>query len=505
MMPVSPLTLFRPLLKIVFALEVILFPFGFSAHAGVYEERVANTEVIYLGSARVDFEVRKHLTQNASEIDLVSPSQTADEVGLNFLVEVRRAQEKGTKVRGIYDRISSAIEGDPFNTVSLIIADPRVKCPAEVLCGYPLDRLKVGLGANDFIHEKITRFVERGTNREFVIIGGRGYTQLAEKSFDSAFLIRAIDTSRPYLGTDLKDAYDHLFQTMKAMANPEKPKMNVFQRVLLNQKMGELKTTPRLTPSENIAFQKIIRILEQPASLVGPLAPFQFHPKSAQLFTNDLFSLLPEQRRTGVFTNRVALPNDILSKLIEDIDQFEGEIDFTGYSIALPEKLRDAVIRFVKRSERNTVIFRTNGKKAHALFGLPIYYSVEELVKITQETQDAPGKVKVFFLEPELAKRAGLSTFVHRKLITLVGRNIGEQTIEKRTYTGSVNPTWSSHHKNNELMAMFVDARLTEYLDLETKLEMPAYRLVTTEELEEMRRKTPLVYWCIKPLIKATY
>ncbi|MBC7386049.1 MAG: phosphatidylserine/phosphatidylglycerophosphate/cardiolipin synthase family protein [Cryobacterium sp.] len=477
----------------------IFFMLVASSQAEIYPSR-GNTEVIYLGDMNVDFEVRMMLFRQARKsIDILSMSQTADEIGLPILKSIRSAQiNHGVKVRIAYDQMISMMEGDLTNTSARIISDPSLPCPGEVICTGTIEKWLSGLDYNDLQHQKVT-VIDAGTPSEVIIVGGRGYTDFNKDAADSALLIRRIKPGIPYIGDDIIDNLERTWDFLNSISKPmhfEKPYKDNSRVLKTRGKRLAEKSKDRVDVLE------IMSVLRRPAAEMAgkSLKGFQFHPEESQFLTNNLLENLNQSKKDHSFKNRAELPNDNHSRIISDIEQFNGKVELSAYALGMTEDLRTALVNFVNRG--NTLEFYTNGQESHKLLmmnGLPVFYTVEELKKIYDLTRGGRGKVITYLLDAGKAKKLGENPFLHRKQVLLKNQST------HIAYTGSDNFTWSAAKKNDESLARFDDRRMVKAFSQVTASEIGAYTKISEAEVNEMYHNRPLLYRCARSLIRASY
>lgn len=463
----------------------------FSAQAEVFPER-GNTEVFYLKDPAIDFAIRLELIAQAKKsIDLISFSQAMDKTGEIFIAALRHAQEKKCiKIRYIYDSVASLLDRDFLNTSGKILSDPNLKCAAdkkgEVITVGLWEKWRAGLQWDDFIHQKII-LIDAGTSDEKMVVGGRGYTQFSTMVADSGFLFRAVDSSQPYLGTDLVTSFQQIWDQAKIISPPLQHSSQIEMGINVESELDYyLKTNEQnkqFKVLKNIIFSPIKKMIESPE---------QFRPTSAQLTANDLLKKVLQNKNN----DRETFSNDNLELLINTIKNSQGELDLTSYSIAFPETLSQSLVDFLARG--NTLNLYTNGQAAHAVFvyqGTPVYYTLDYLEKLIKATKDLKGKLNIYFLNPEKAKLNRDLPFVHRKLI-VVGSTI---------FTGTDNFTWSSAIKNDEWMIKLTDQKFADYLRQDYQDQHRFYDLVSHAEILEQNKQATVLYQIFKFFIKDNY
>lgn len=483
------------------ALAVALATFAvLNSVAGEYPLR-ANTEIIFIEDPRVDFELRNILSRNARySIDSMTFSQlTEPKIGLPLLEAFKYAQDHGKRVRSMFDLTASVIEGKgtKYQMAKGMLMDPSAACVGEVVCAHPVEKLSAGLELTDYSHAKYVGW-DVGTPFEMANFGGRNNTSHALHTMDSGFFIRPIDPSLPYLGTDLAENFEEVYAVIKEMADRNRikiPKKN-FKPLT-----GET-IRVALSVEQKSQVIEVLSILRKPAVMGDVLKPYQFRPKGIQLRTNQLMKQLRgEQYRTKEL-KRYSFQNDIHANIATDIDGFNGVVDFTGYSYGPTPEVHEALVRFLNRGNGNTLNVFTNGKTAHAtaaMNGLAVYYTYEMLADLIERTKESSGKLQVNMLNAVKAKEAGKPVFIHRKQFVL--RN----ETHKVVYTGSDNLTWSSSKKNDELMVMIDDERMTDQLMRMNRADLDVFDEYTPDQIQALYVKRPFLYRCLRNLIKKVF
>lgn len=455
----------------------------------VFPER-SNTELFYLKNPDLDFAIRLELIAGAEHsIDILSFSQAMDKTGTLFISALRKAQEKRcVKIRYLYDSVASLLDRDFFNTSGKILSDPKLACPkekrGEIITVGLWQKLSAGLEWDDFIHEKVL-LIDAGTANEKLVIGGRGYTEFSRMVADSAFIFRPLNPKLPSLGTDVFTSFNEVWNLAKTFS----PLLDHQSEI----KISSTEIDPYYFKIDD-EFQKLKSVLTTPPKTKTEL-PNQFRPKVLQLTSNDLFKSVLKNKNAKNF-NRELLSNDNLNILINEIDKASGKITLASYSIAFPENLFVSFVNFIRRG--HTLNLYTNGQVAHRFFvyqGTPVYYSLEWLEKLILATKNMPGKLNIYFLNPEKAKNYNELPFIHRKLVQL----------SSTTFSGTDNFTWSSAYKNDEWMIKIEDGNLAKYLSICEEQQKNYYDLVSLEKVIEQNQQSTLLYKIFRTFIKNNY
>ena len=465
-----------------------------STIASEYPER-ANTEFLVIEDPAVNFELRNFLSRNAKEgIDGAAFTQLDDEIGRPLMESIHFAQvNQHVPVRMFYDYFASFVEGKGKKMPAVNwIGDPSLARPGEVLTAHPLDKIGTGLSISDYVHGKSYRV------DGFFFIGGYNNTSHSLRTVDSGFVMRAIDPTKPFLGTDITANYDEIFgilQNLKTQSRIPSP-----VRTGANPLTGEAQSLLH-TPEQRAQFAEILEILSHPARPDDALKDYQFRPKRLQLRTNDLFKHLTTSEPTPRFS-RYEFPNDNHSHLAEEFLAMEGKgsVDFWSYVYAPTPEVHEAIIQYVR--EGGTLNLWTNGQNSHRTVtygGVSVYYSLESIVDLLDETEGGKGKVNVLLLDGNRAKLSGMGPYLHRK--RMVFSTPDREWVEE----GSDNFTWSSGKKNDELLISIEDERYARQILKRAETERPLYDSVTHAELRAMFAKRPFAYRCIRAFLKKIF
>ncbi len=469
------------------------------AQARAYPER-GNTEFHFLPDFPIDQDVKiSRINAAKFSIDFVTFSQTNDEMGRQFLKAIREAQKRGVKVRMLYDRLFSLMEGDWSNEVRTIVTDPSLGCPGEVTCPHPTMKSNRGISVNDYIHEKIL-LIDAGTENEIAFIGGRGFTQLHSNFLDSAYAIRPMDYRLPYLGDDIQDVFNRLWKVSQEVSVKGPPSMVLYGTDDASA-IDDLKSEPfAQTPAHVKTVQALVASLEKPAN--RPLDPkepangYRSLIQSVRMLSNSLFEQLMNAPKG---TRPEVVKNDIQTSLIKDLDRATGTFEITSYSFGPTRDVLSAMARFVNRG--NTIkIYSNSGanfeKYSPVPAQTPIYYSYERMVALFNLTKNSKGKIEIYLHDLPKAERAKSKTYIHRKLALLTGPNV------HITYVGSDNMTWSAANKNDEIMARVNDKRFAEFHRQRNMSELLIYRRYDEKLIRKLYAERGVLYKIGKDYIR---
>jgi phosphatidylserine/phosphatidylglycerophosphate/cardiolipin synthase-like enzyme len=420
-----------------------------------------NVEVIYLEDPLVDLAIRNRFISDAkSTIDLVSFSHPTDEVGGPLLRSLRGALARGVRVRS-----------------ARLLMDTRLSCQANIICATVIPKISNGLAFDDYIHEKIL-IIDAGTPDVKIVFGGRNHGKTMHDFGDSAFLLRPIDSSKPWAGDDVIRFYDQFWSGLERLFKKVKAS-KVSERTLA--KLDRYPEVALRTEAQRKRFEKILQMTRSNAVVDGPLEPFQFRPQTFQLASNDLL-LNAAKFKAGVSVDsRSGLPNDTLD-LLHSLVPHADSVLLSGYAIGLPEPLASDFVRHVRSGKKLQVV--TNGREAFHAMTRPntpsrwmgnaaADYTLKNVASLMEAGDRSKNPVKLYLLNTP--KKAGIAVkghtvpdaykYLHRKLIVM----------DDWVATGSDNWTASSARKNDEIAIVMKDSRMAGYLRNQIKWETDAY------------------------------
>jgi phosphatidylserine/phosphatidylglycerophosphate/cardiolipin synthase-like enzyme len=460
--------------------------------ARIYPER-SNTELFYVTDETIDFEVRMKLIKEANfSIDIISFSQAPDSIGKPFLNTIREVQKsKCIKVRFLYDSILSMIDRDFTNESAKLLTEKSLKCPAQIIRFSIFEKWKANLSWDDFFHEKVL-IIDAGTSHEVVITGGRGYTRFSSIVLDSALILRSINSREPSLTTDIKESFNDIWLLAKKLSPIIEREASYLEEQIQPLELIQ-------TPEQKKVILEMLMLLNMTPNKNEKLKSYQYRPESIQLISNDLIKSLVA-KNSPILKDRELFKNMALKKMIEDINQFTGTIEMTSYSIAMPSELSEALVHFINRGNR--VNFYTNGLDAHRLFfpfGIPIFYTAEGLSSFIINAKNPKGKIHIYFLDSEKARKHKALTYLHRKTMLFLN------STKSFVYTGSDNFTWSSAYKNDEWLIKIKDHKMAHDLAEKSLQEKAWYREISQEEIIKLNQERSWLYFFFRPFIRNNY
>ena len=432
-----------------------------------------NLEVIYVGDARVDLEMRLKFYREAKKsISIVSFSQSIDNVGAPVIKALREASNRNVNVHFMFDSVATGLEleGDSKGYAAQLLADPALARPANVIRATAGAKLLNGLFIDDFIHEKII-IIDEGTPDVKVLLTGRGHTQTAVDFEDSTFLMRPIDSSQAWAGEEVIDyykrvwkAYQKIFSKFKGVT-PSPKAMAALHRPF----HGFLKTD-----SQKAAYKNLIELINA-GPVTSPhqtLSDIQFHPKTFQLTSNDALQNAIKYKAGYFVGNRNQLPDDTM-KLIKEMLPQTKNLFMSAYGFGLPSMVKDAFMKFVADGKEFTLV--TNSMAAFKKVTKPntfsrVFmeaasdYTVKGIIPFLDKSAEiGKDNMKVYRSSPPDAEdELKAARYLHHKFIVL------DDTVG----VGSDNYTASAARKNNEITAFMEDSRLSKYLREEVHYEL---------------------------------
>jgi phosphatidylserine/phosphatidylglycerophosphate/cardiolipin synthase-like enzyme len=442
--------------------------------ASVYPAREGNLDVLTTDDALVDLMVKVAMIDNATtSVDISGFIFGYDNLGLTVAAALRRALERGVRVRVVYESyVSRMIGDDPFLHILHLLADPTLPRQAELINMRVSEKIKTRLAVNDHVHEKLV-IVDAGLSSEVIYFGGRDLSKFSLTTVDSGFFVRPLDFNRSHLGQDIVRNYNLVWSQLRnwfgLKAYQKPPSAKVIEKM-------KITVAPYANMSEesNRVATDMIRTLR--TAPTQSLLPNQFRPKKATLIANDfLFNSLQGQQK-----GKMLGPNDHLIEQDDVIRFVNSELknsknaQITSYAGHLVPSLMNT-IRDIGATTR--VDLFTNGRHAMARIdniGLgAVSYDLTE-IGLNEVRESLPLGHKVNFYGADVSGMQGLLgdqiTYVHRKEV-LYQRLDGTKVM----MTGSHNFTPSSSTKNSEIMVAFEDAALFDYAATRNGVERSSF------------------------------
>lgn len=432
----------------ILGLSLMALSFSPRANAWIYPMlEDANTQVFLLRFPKVHFALRREISRRARvSIDTVTYIRSAKPgVGLPALEEMREARSRGVKERHIYNTVSSLIE-DPTNRALDYLADDRLPGDVKVIALSPYQYLKAGLHPLDFVHEKIY-IADAGTPNESVIICGRNDSELTLKDIDFGILMRPIDPSKPYLGSQIKEAFESLYETTARISPPVGPKRVNPRAIPLHLQADPIVPS---TAAERELFTQIDQMMKRPVDLTAPLRDFELRPKKGQLLTNETIAYL----RTGVwgktFGARETLRSDIYDAMAPVIANGR-RIRAAMMSVFLDKNIKDAYKQALLNGA--DIDLFSNARSAHVTqvpLGLPYDLSLQDMHELI--SAPGPGSFRISLLEADEIAKAKEETLRQFQYMHFKGA-----VVDNHVYLGSDNVNRTGRVSSSELMLHLED------------------------------------------------
>lgn len=455
----------------VFAASAKLFPIDLSQ----------NTEVLLIDNPTDDEFVRLELLSQArTSIDIIAHTQTTGEFGLKVLRVLRDRMENNVKIRYMYEQVASMGVGEFSNRAVNLITDNSFysKTGSELIVNRIWQKLKSPFTLSDLFHEKII-VIDRGTENEKIIIGGRNHDDSSMTSNDYTFILRKVDTKKPYLGDSLQTHFNSLFEFAKNYFQVEKPReLKDKEQYRLAEDISFLKYAP---PSQIV--QEILEVLSKPVDIKEGLKYFQFIPSKIRLITNDLLKHIVENRLPKTYLVRNDLLQDDITSYFSGLIDNATKIEMTSYILAPPKLIKDALLKLVAKG--GTMITYLNDGKAYGR-KLPFKSLGDAVHSMNFETYFELGgnleksPITMYTLDPNKGDlQSSPIDYNHRKVAILtIEDNHTSRTSgipNKIVLTGSYNFTPGSASKNDEMAIMFGDSRLADYISFINRRDAMEY------------------------------
>ena len=408
----------------------------------------ANTQVIVLRDPHVDFALRLAAIDRATRIDSISYVQGTDPTfGMPMLQAFRRAAARGAPSRHLYGKLG-AMAGDPGGRVRSMLADSNLKAPAELIIFGGLRSLLTRFHPLDMPHEKIL-ILNMGTADEVIWIGGRNNFQDSGTELDMSMIIRRIDPTKPYIGEQIRDAFE---STWRPAAQTFAPYPPTKSKTKLIPRADENASIALNSPAQQSEFAAINEFLQKPVSTADPMEPFEARPTRMRVMNNDLLGRV----LSGIYSKTLHGRKNIMSDNIEGTAPYVAKakrIYLCAMSVFMPKELKEAVKTALRNGAEVYVL--TNSRSAHQTkvpMGLPYLLSLEDLT----ELMAVGGKLHVYVLDTELLRKHAetfpLIKYTHRKLIVA----------DDHVFVGSDNWNDMSRARNSEMVAQAEDPRLSQ-------------------------------------------
>jgi phosphatidylserine/phosphatidylglycerophosphate/cardiolipin synthase-like enzyme len=451
-----------------------------------------NTEIIILPNSSIDKALRLSRLRSAHHsIQSITYLQGFDSFfGAPFVKASRTAMDNGAKGEFIFDRVSSWIF-DGFSQKGIkYLNHPN----ATVVPIGPISKIVSKLKLSNIFHEKVL-IIDAGTPDEIIFVGGRNNNGSLENWMDFAMAIRPLDSSRPYLGTQIKAAYAKASAEAKKIQKPEA--VNFGAASASSRALSSVSDQPTegLTASEVSEYNRLNQLVTRPASPEDIVHSDVFIPSEVHLGTNELISRV----RKGIAPEDVG-KSDIIDDVVKDLPDSKELTLFsfnTKFAPDLAAGLETAM------SNGATVRIFTGPRKTRGLSPKNYGYlnrfiyneNVVELRKLDQIASQHHGRLEVFSLKP-----SEKYVFMHRKMATSK-----KSDGTSRVATGSDNFNLESATRSDEIMISVNDERMYEAMTRLTAEEaVQHFERVTSEQLEkDYRSRGPLE--CVVSFVRGFY
>lgn len=438
------------------------------SEAKLYPLREGNLDVITVNDHEIDFALKQNLINNAKKtIEISSFFVGPDKYGVNILKALRNALSRGVKVRVMYEGNNLRLGGDKNFTMNLqsLITDPSMSNQAQVIALGVLEKMKFKLELDDCIHQKLL-IVDGNTADEKIYFGGRDLAENFASMIDTGFLLRPIDWTKPYLGTDIKDNFELTWKVLDANFSKE-----TASKFAVNYTLREVadKYPSHALPKQYVeTYSRIAEAIKKTPSF--QVIQEQSQPRSAQLATNEFII----KRMKKEFPK---VEDDDGVKLMVEKISAGSFFQSSSYSAAFSLPIKKAMLGILQRGGKANVY--TNGPEAMAWLdsvttgefagmGLISFTHTIKSLQDVEKYAGTSGILNVFAIDREKTKAATAKRlkFLHRKLI-MVDNNW--------VMTGSHNFTVSSSTKNDELVVVFDDERMNTMLTQQNVREEAIY------------------------------
>lgn len=426
--------------------------------AKMYPIRQGNVDVISVKEHEIDFALKLNLIDHATKtIDISSFFIGADKYGVNIFKSLRNALNRGVRVRVMHEGNNFRLGGNKNYTMNLqsLILDSKMSKIAEVIALGSLEKMKIGISLDDCIHQKLI-IVDANTENEKIYFGGRDLAENFSSMIDNGFLLRPLDWTQPYIGTDIKANFEDTWKTLSTYFSKEQP-ANKLVVEYTKREVAE-KYPAYQIPSEYVeTYNGIAAVVgAKPAELI---LKEQSRPNSAQLANNEFIIKRLKQQPLNVEDD------DSLKLLVDKISRGQF-VQSASYSADFSLPILKSLVGVIRSGGKVNVY--TNGLESMKwldtvttgeLAGMSVVafvYSIRRLQELQFYGRNL-ANLNVFTVDRAKAQEEthGRLKFLHRKLF-LVDNNW--------VLSGSHNFTKSSSIKNDELLVAFDDERMNATL-----------------------------------------
>jgi phosphatidylserine/phosphatidylglycerophosphate/cardiolipin synthase-like enzyme len=398
-----------------------------------------NTLQVMLPDPKVDFSLRlKAISEAKKSIEMISYSLTTTGVlGPHFVSALQKALDRG--VKGSFFITMSGLSGSdlsrPLERFLLRPGDHseiyNALSPRQVERSWGSE----GIDLLDAFHEKIL-IIDRDTPFEKIWFGGRGISDFDLLYLDFAYMTMPLDASKPYLGTLIKEAYDRVTKEIRAGIRPVKI-------VKAKDVLSFSTLDPLVLTSEQ--EKKMVQI-EKKADFENT-----FFPESYRLLSNDYFKRLREGSYDKSFSDldqRDEKNTSSLALFYRDVLGSASDIILTTMYYFPPKEIRKALEKHLEEMNGASVRILVNSKESSMLVApspFAFYYSLEHLIKISEQARIFGGREKTCLLKNRASDK--FEKYMHLKILYT----------DQQVVVGSHNHNLASEHRNNETVTVFYD------------------------------------------------
>lgn len=462
-----------------------------------------NTEVLVIDNPVDDEVVRLEILGRARQsIDVIAHTQTTGEFGLKVINTLRDRMAQGVKMRYLYEKIASMGVGETSDRAIKLLTDDKIYVPTDskLIVSRPLEKFLSPFTITDLLHEKII-IVDRGTPNEVILVGGRNHDEFSVTSSDFTFVLRRVDSSKPYLGDSLQSHFNVLYDIANKYFSVEKPRSLSSKE---NQRL--LADTALLKNKEPSSFaQSVLEVIAMPAKHTKTPREFQFFPEKTRLVTNDLLATIANNKLPKNYFVRKDLLKDDITAYFSGLVENSAKLELTSYILSMPEMIKDSIRgmlaeggKFVSYSNDGLAYGRklplkSLGNTVHSI-------NIETFFDFASASEKA--RVRMYNLDPNKGMdQESPVDYNHRKVAVLDVKSVWDNNGNTNTqlqprrivFTGSYNFTMSSASKNDEMAIMFDSTEMGNYISKINKRDAEAYYIkIDPVVAKEIQRKNKL-------------
>lgn len=481
---------------------IVVLVFSFFSQATIFPMNFdKNTEVLVIDNPVDDEVIRLEILGRAKKsIDVIAHTQTTGEFGLKVINTLRQRMAQGVKMRYLYEKIASMGVGETSDRGIKLLTDERLYVPTDskLIVSRPIEKFLSPFTITDLLHEKII-IVDRGTPNEIILVGGRNHDEFSVTSSDFTFVLRRVDSSKPYLGDSLQAHFNVLYDIANKYFSVEKPRVLSAKE---NQKLiVDVAALTNKTPS--VFAESVLEVINAPAKHTETPKEFQFFPAKTRLITNDLLETIAKNKLPKNYFVRKDLLKDDITSYFSGLVENSSKLELTSYILSMPELIKDSIRgmladggKFVSYSNDGLAYgrklpLRSLGDTVHSI-------NIETFFDFTSASEKA--RVKMFNLDPNKGmEQESPVDYNHRKVAVLDvksvwGTNPNLQVKPRRiVFTGSYNFTLSSASKNDEMAIMFDSTEMGNYISKINKRDASAYYIkIDPTVAKEIQRKNKI-------------